>query len=379
MISSKLPNTGTTIFSVMSALANEYNAINLSQGFPGFAVSEELIGLVNKYMRQGFNQYAPMPGILLLREALAAKINNLYRCTYDPESEITITSGATQALFTAIMCCINQGDEAIIFDPAYDSYAPAVKLAGGEPIHITLAPPDFSIDWSLLKKKINARTKLIIINTPGNPSTKVFMQADYEALIELVKDTNIIIISDEVYEHIAFPPYKHICIAQFEELKKRAFLIYSFGKTFHATGWKMGYVLAPAMLMREFRAVHQFNVFSANTPIQYALTEYLGTEKNYTGIENFYAEKRDYFLDLLATSRFQALPCNGSYFQLLSYHNITDEHDKDFAIRLTKDYGVASIPVSSFYANGNDYKILRFCFAKDNHVLEQAAERLCKI
>lgn len=379
MISSKLPYTGTTIFSIMSALATQYNAINLSQGFPGFQVSAELIELINKYMVKGHNQYAPMPGILPLREIIAAKVTKMYGCTYHPDTEITITSGATQALFTAIMCCINQGDEAIIFEPAYDSYAPAIKLAGGTPIYISLTPPHFTIDWNTVKEKINTRTKLIIINTPGNPSTKVLMQDDYVQLIKLVKDTNILIISDEVYEHIAFDPLNHICIAEFEELKKRSFLVYSFGKTFHATGWKMGYVLAPSALTQEFRAVHQFNVFSANTPIQYALAEYMSNEKNYVGIERFYAEKRDYFLKLISPSRFNALPCSGSYFQLLSYENMTDENDKEFAIRMTKEIGVASIPVSAFYANGNDYKILRFCFAKENSVLEQAAQQLCKI
>ncbi|MBL0050553.1 MAG: methionine aminotransferase [Bacteroidetes bacterium] len=378
-ITSKLPHVGTTIFTIMSGLANECNAINLSQGFPNFAVSPALIELINKSMCEGMNQYSSMPGLITLREAIAKKTLLRFGAQYNPETEITITSGGTQALFTAIMATVSKGDEVIIFDPAYDSYAPAVELAGGVPIHIALMPPNFNIDWNEVQQTISPQTRMIIINNPGNPSSQVLTKDDMIALQKITDGTNIIVLSDEVYEHIIFDGQQHQSVSMFPQLAARSLVVYSFGKTFHATGWKMGYILGPQMLMTEFRKVHQFNVFSANTPIQAALSVFLSDENNYNYLEKFFAQKRDYFASMLLSSRFKILPCCGSYFQLLDYSAITNEHDKDYAIRMTKENGVASIPVSAFYKNGTDNKLLRFCFAKDDATLQAAAERLCKI
>jgi methionine aminotransferase len=378
-LKSKLPKTGNSIFSIMSALANEYQAINLSQGFPDFEVSRELISLVNQYMKKGINQYAPMPGILTLRELIAAKAEKRYGIKYHPESEVTITSGGTQALFTAIAATIREKDEVIIFDPAYDSYSPAVVLAGGIPVHAELKLPDFHIDWNEVKKLINQRTRMIIINTPHNPSGAVLSVKDMQMLEKITAKTDILILSDEVYEHVIYDDQAHCSVARFPKLAERSFIVYSFGKTFHTTGWKIGYCLAPEKLMTEFRKVHQFMVFSANTPIQYAYADFMKDEKNISGIETFYQEKRDYFIKLIIGSGFKILPCHGSYFQLLDFSKLSKEKDLDFAIRITKDYGVASIPVSAFYKNGTDHKLLRFCFAKTNATLEQAAEKLLRI
>lgn len=378
-IKSKLPNVGTTIFSIMSGLANETGAINLSQGFPGFPVSNELIDLITQAMKSGFNQYAPMPGILSLRERIAEKVQNMYGHYYNPESEITITSGGTQALFTAINALIHEGDEVIVFEPAYDSYVPAIQLAGGIPISVPLFPPNYEIQWNEVKKLINHRTKMIMINSPQNPTGTVLKKEDIEQLSSITNGTDIIILSDEVYEHIIFDGLQHESIARYSNLIDRSLIVYSFGKTFHATGWKTGYCLGPEHLMKEFRKVHQFNVFSVNTPLQYALAEYLKNENNYLGLQKFYQEKRDYFANGLKDSAFNILPCKGSYFQLLEYSNLSSEKDTDYAIRLTKEYGVASIPVSVFYSSNHDYKLLRFCFAKENAMLEQAIDRLLKI
>lgn len=378
-IKSKLPNVGTTIFSIMSGLANETGAINLSQGFPGFPISNELIDLVTQAMISGFNQYAPMPGILSLRERIAEKVQNMYGHYYNPESEITITSGGTEALFTAINSLIHEGDEVIVFEPAYDSYVPAIQLAGGVPISVPLFPPNYEIQWNEVKKLINHRTKMIMINSPQNPTGTVLKKEDIEQLSSITNGTDIIILSDEVYEHIIFDGLQHESIARYSNLIDRSLIVYSFGKTFHATGWKTGYCLGPEHLMKEFRKVHQFNVFSVNTPLQYALAEYLKNENNYLGLQKFYQEKRDYFANGLKDSAFNILPCKGSYFQLLEYSNLSSEKDTDYAIRLTKEYGVASIPVSVFYSSNHDYKLLRFCFAKENAMLEQAIDRLLKI
>ena len=377
-IKSKLPQVGTTIFSVMSALANEYKAINLSQGFPNFEVSEELVSLMNHYMKKGMNQYAPMQGIISLRERIAEKVQDLYGAVYNPETEINITSGGTQAIYTAITAMIREGDEVVIFEPAYDCYAPAIQLAGGIPVYIQLTAPDYSIDWSKVKKLITQKTKMIIINTPHNPAGTIMTAADMKELEKITSNSEITIISDEVYEHILFDGLRHESVMRYPKLAERSFVVFSFGKTYHTTGWKMGYCLAPENLMTEFRRVHQFVVFSSTTFAQYALADFM-KNKNYLELPAFYQEKRDYFLKLISGSKFKFIPSKGSYFQSLDYSDITKEKDFDFAVRLTKENGIASVPVSAFYNKKNDYKMLRFCFAKTNETLEQAAEKLCSI
>ncbi len=376
---SKLPNISTTIFTVMSKMANEHQALNLSQGFPNFDASQELIDLVTKGMQKGHNQYAPMAGTIPLREVIAEKSSTLYGSTYHPESEVTITSGATQAIFTIVAAFINPGDEVIIVKPAYDSYEPAVELFGGTVVPIQLSAPDFKVNWTEFAQKITTKTKMVIINTPHNPSGTVLSKDDMLQLEALLKDTNIILLSDEVYEHIIFDGQPHESAAKFPALAERSFITASFGKTFHTTGWKMGYCLAPRQLMEEFRKVHQFNVFCSSHPMQYALAEYLKTPENYLSLPQFYQEKRDLFLSLLQDSRFKFIPAAGTYFQLLDYSEITDEHDVTFAERLTKEHKIASIPVSVFNLNQQDDKVLRFCFAKNEDTLKKAAEILCNI
>jgi len=376
---SKLPQTETSIFAVMSGLANKYGAINLSQGFPDFSVSRELISLVNKYMLADKNQYAPMPGVPVLREAIANKIKRLYDKNVNPDTEITVTAGATQALFTAITAFIRKGDEAIIFEPAYDSYDPAIKLNGGIPKYISLSAPDFKIDWDEVKRQITPKTKLIIINTPNNPGGFVFSKEDMLRLTEITRDTDIIVMSDEVYEHIIFDGLQHQSALKFDELFQRSIAVYSFGKTFHATGWKTGYVIAPEKLMKEFRKVHQFNVFSVNTPIQYALADYLYNPENYLSLPDFYQQKRDFFTAHLAASRFKIIPSHGTYFQLLDYSAISDWPEYDFAVWLTREKGVAAIPVSSFYHDKKNQQILRFAFPKAEATLLKAAKVLNQI
>ena len=378
-IRSKLPKAGTTIFSVMSGLANEVGAINLSQGFPGFPVSEKLISLYHDALRAGHNQYAPMPGIFTLRECIAEKMEDLYSCEYDPEAEITITAGGTQALYTAISALIHEGDEVIVLEPSYDSYVPAIQLAGGIPVHIPLQPPKYFIPWEEIKKLITQKTRMIIINTPQNPTGTILTAKDMLQLEKITDGTDIIILSDEVYEHIIFDGHEHQSVARYPKLASRSMIVFSFGKTFHATGWKVGYCLGPAHLMKEFRKVHQFTVFSVNTALQHALTAYMLNKENYRGLGEFYQEKRDYFQKLMKGSKFKILPCLGSYFQLLDYSSISTEKDTEYAIRLTKEIGVASIPVSVFYSVPHDYHLLRFCFAKENDQLEKAAERLLSI
>jgi len=378
-VPSKLPAVGTTIFTIMSGLANETGAINLSQGFPNFPASEKLIALVNEQMKKGMNQYAPMQGIMPLRELLCEKASALYGALYAPDSEITITSGGTQALYTAIAAVISKGDEVIIIEPAYDSYIPAIQLQGGIVKSAQLKAPDFKINWSELRSLLSPRTRMIMINTPHNPTGSVMTAADMKMLEQITEGTDILIISDEVYEHIIFDDLKHESVMRYPKLAERSFVIFSFGKTYHTTGWKLGYCFAPANLMNEFRKVHQFNVFSANTPIQYALAEYIRSSKDYLELPEFYQQKRDFFNQAVKGSRFTFIPASGSYFQLLDYSGITDEKDTDFAIRLTRDFKVASIPVSVFYNRPPDQKVLRFCFAKTKETLEQAAERICKI
>ena len=376
---SKLPHTETSIFAVMSGLANQHNAINLSQGFPDFNVSEELVDLIYQKMKEGKNQYAPMPGVLDLRISIANKIEKLYQLKVNPETEITITAGATQALFTAITAFIGIGDEAIIFEPAYDSYAPAVKLNGGIPKYISLESPNFKIDWNEVKNLISNKTKMIIINTPNNPGGFVFEESDMKILEEITRDTDIIVISDEVYEHIIFDGFEHQSALKFPDLYQRTIAVYSFGKTFHATGWKMGYVVAPEYLMIEFRKVHQFNVFCVNTPIQYALAEYLKNENNYLSLPKFYEQKRDFFVDKLGDSRFKVILTHGTYFQLLDYSAISDKPEFEFAQWMTIEKGLASIPVSSFYHDKKNQQILRFAFPKEEETLERAVEILNKV
>lgn len=378
-ISSKLPQVPTSIFAIMSKMANDYGALNLSQGFPDFPVSEELFALVNKYMKAGLNQYSPMPGVLSLRGAISEKVKFLYGASYNPETEITVTAGATQALFTAIMALVKEGDEVIVFTPAYDSYAPAIELAGGKPIFIKLEAPDYNINWESVKKVMSSKTRMIIINSPHNPTGSILKKEDMLALEKITRNNDIIILSDEVYEHIIFDDNNHQSVSKFPELAKRSLIVGSFGKTFHATGWKVGYCIAPEYLTKEFRKIHQFNVFSVNTPIQYAIAEYMQNKENYIQISSMYQKKRDLFLDSIKGSRFKPLKCNGTYFQLLDYSKITKSSDVRYAEKLTKENKIASIPVSVFYNDTVDNKVLRFCFAKTDDTILEAAEILKSI
>jgi methionine transaminase len=379
MIGSKLPNVGTTIFTVMSKLAAENNAINLSQGFPDFLCSTELVALVNKAMLSGMNQYAPMAGLMSLRERIAEKTASLYKANYDPDTEITVTSGATQAIFTAITAVVREDDEVIVFEPAYDCYQPAIELNGGKTIYHQLKAPDYFIDWEELKKRISHRTKMIIINTPHNPTGSILTEEDMQMLEKITHNTDIIILSDEVYEHIIFDGHTHESVARFPKLAERSFIISSFGKTYHTTGWKLGYCLAPENLMSEFRKVHQFLVFCANTPIQHALAEFMKQKDQYLGLGNFYQQKRDFFNGLIKGSRFSFKPSAGTYFQLLNYSGLSKEKDTEYAVRLTKEFGIASIPVSVFYHDPTDDLMLRFCFAKKEETLEKAAAIINRI
>lgn len=378
-IKSKLPNTGTSIFAVMSALANQNQAINLSQGFPDFKISQNLISLVHQKMKQGFNQYAPMPGIPELRNVISQKISQLYGITYNPETEITITAGATQALYTAISALIHEEDEVIVFEPAYDSYSPAVRLNGGIIKYSRMKTPDFRIDWNEVQKLISSHTRMIIINTPHNPTGSVLSERDLIHLQKITKNTDILVLSDEVYEHLIFDQLKHQSVCRFPDLVQRSLAVFSFGKTFHATGWKLGYILAPENLMVEFRKVHQFNVFAVNTPVQHAIAEFLKNPENYLQLPDFYQKKRDNFLEMIKGSRFNIIPSYGTYFQLLDYSRISNEPEADFAIRLTKEFKIASIPISAFYHDNFNNRTLRFCFAKQDETIQKAAEILCRI
>ena len=376
---SKLPNVGTTIFTVMSALANENDAINLSQGFPNYPSSQKLKDLVTKAMNNGYNQYAPMAGNLELRLAISNKYELLYKSTYHPEKEITVTAGATQAIYTIISAFIRPNDDVIIFKPAYDCYEPAVEINGGKTIAIQLSAPNYKVDWIEVASKISTKTKMIIINSPHNPSGTIWSKDDMLQLQKLTKNTNIIILSDEVYEHIIFDGKQHQSACLFRDLKQRSFITASFGKTFHNTGWKIGYCCAPEELMSEFRKVHQFNVFSVHHPAQKGIADYMQNAESYLGLNSFFQKKRDLFLNLIADSRFKFQPSQGTYFQVLDYSDITDEYDVDFAKRLTKEFKIASIPLSVFNEKDKDDKVLRFCFAKTEETLIKAAEVLKRI
>jgi len=376
---SKLPNVAPSIFSIMSGLANTHNAINLSQGFPNFNSDPKLLELVTKAMNSGYNQYAPMAGAMELREAIATKFDHLYSSSYDPASEITVTAGATQAIYTIISAFIKQDDEVIIFRPAYDCYEPTIALNGGKTVSIQLEAPTYGVNWEEVKNKITSDTKMMIINTPQNPSGTVFSNQDMLQLQELVKDTNIIVLSDEVYEHIIFDNEQHQSACLFPILKDHSFIVASFGKTFHNTGWKLGYCCAPKALMEEFQKIHQFNVFCVNHPMQKAIAEYISEPQNYLELPSFYQQKRDYFLNLIKDSRFKITPSKGTYFQVLDFSDITQENDVEFAKQLTIDHKLASIPMSVFNENKVDYKVLRFCFAKTEDTLEKAAEIICNL
>jgi len=378
-IQSKLPDVGTTIFTVMSVLANEHKAINLGQGFPDYPMSEELVALVNRAMEQGHNQYVHMNGLAALRERLAEKISGLYSSGINPDTEITITPGGTYAIYTALTTILRPGDEVIVFEPAYDSYIPNIEINGAVPVLIPLVYPGYKIDWGQVKQKITAKTKLIMLNTPHNPTGAVLEADDIVQLQSIVNRTGIFILSDEVYEHLIFDGKKHESMLRYPDLYERSFVCFSFGKVYHCTGWKLGYCVAPPALMKEFRKVHQFNCFSCNSPVQFALTEFLLKKDNYLQLGAFLQQKRDHLKTLMQQTKFKALPSYGSYFQLYSYSEITGESEKDFAIRLTKEYGVATIPTSVFYKNGEDNKVLRFCFAKKESTLEEAANRLMKL
>jgi methionine aminotransferase len=379
-IQSKLPDIGTTIFTVMSQLAEECGAINLSQGFPDFSAPEALLERVSHHLRAGNNQYAPMSGIAELREQIAIKTERLYGRKTDPVTEVTVTSGATEALFSAIATFVNDGEEAIVFDPAYDSYDPAIRLAGGHPVHLPMLAPDFKIDWNRVADAINDRTRMIILNTPHNPTGSVLDADDMSHLANLVRGTDIIVLGDEVYEHIIFDGRDHESLLRSPELRERSLVVSSFGKTFHATGWKIGYCVAPPKLMAEFRKVHQFVQFCVATPLQYGLADFLAAgPEHYLNLPRFYEDKRDQFCALLAPSRFQLAPSAGTYFQLADYSEVSSEPDIDFARRLTVESGVACIPISVFYARPPPQNLVRFCFAKDSDTLEKAAEILCKI
>ena len=378
-IQSKLPHVGTTIFTVMSVLAAEHKAINLGQGFPDFSMSEELVALVAEAMKSGHNQYTHMNGYLPLREALAQKVENLYGAAINPDTEITVTPGGTYALFTAMATVLNPGDEVIVFEPAYDSYIPAIELNGAKAITIQLSFPDYKIDWDVVKSKITEKTKMILLNSPHNPTGAVLSADDIKRLKSLLKDTGIFILSDEVYEHLIFDGLQHESILKHPELLARAFVCFSFGKVYHCTGWKLGYCIAPQALMQEFRKIHQFNAFSCDTPKQVALSQFLKNKDAYINLGTFLQQKRDYFQHLMAQTKFTPLPSHGSYFQIYSYKVLSAETEKEYAIKLTKEAGVATIPVSAFYRKEVNHQVLRFCFAKSEATLEAAAERLVKL
>ena len=378
-IDSKLPNVGTTIFTVMSGLATEYNAVNLGQGFPDFPMSHELTGLVSKAMQENYNQYAPMPGWLPLRESIAEKAAFLYGAEINPGTEITITPGGTYAIYSAFTAILRPGDEVIIFEPAYDSYIPNIEINGAKAIRLPLVYPDYHIDWNMVRSSITSKTKAIIINSPHNPTGSVIGKKDIAELRSVVKDTGIFIIADEVYEHLIFDGIPHQSMLRYPDLLERSFVCFSLGKVYNCTGWKLGYCIAPEPLMKEFRKVHQFNCFSCHTPVQVGLATFMKKREAYLGLSAEMQQKRDLFIELMKSTRFDMLSSHGSYFICAGYSRITDEADKDFAIRLTKEAGVATIPVSAFYQDGKDNKVLRFCFSKNRETLERAVEKLVHI
>ena len=378
-IESRLPDIGTSIFAIMSKMAADHGAINLSQGFPDFNVDPVVIDLIHQYMKAGHNQYAPMPGAPALRNIIAEVIFKTYNHKVNPETEITISAGATEALYASIAAFVHPGDEVIVFDPAYDSYNPAIRLNGGVPVHINLRYPDFSIDWEEVKSRITSRTRMIMVNTPQNPSGALLSSQDLKKLESLAEENDLIVLSDEVYERIIFDDIRHESVLHYPNLAKRSIAVFSFGKTFHATGWKVGYAIAPEALTREIRKTHQFITFSVNTPVQLALAEYMKTPAHYENLGSFYQQKRDYFLQGIKGSSFEPILCHGSYFQSLSYKNISSLPDRQMAEELTIKHKVASVPVSVFYNDKTDNKLLRFCFAKSEQTLDQAMEILRKI
>jgi len=379
IIQSKLPGVGTTIFTVMSALATEYGAVNLGQGFPDFPMDEQLAELVNKAMKDGFNQYAPMPGWMPLREAIAEKVQFLYNSKVSADAEITITPGGTYAIYTALTTILQPGDEVIVFEPAYDSYIPNIEVNGAKVVLVKLEYPEYKINWAQVRKRVSKKTKAILLNTPNNPAGSVLHENDINELRSIVTGTNIFIVSDEVYEHIIFDNLPHLSMLRYPDLKERSFTCFSFGKVYHCTGWKLGYCIAPANLTKEFRKVHQFNAFSCHTPMQVALAEFLRVRESYTSLSGFLQQKRDYFISMMQKTRFELLNSSGSYFIGATYKNISDEDDRSFAIRLTREFGIATIPFSAFYQDGKDDKVLRFCFGKKASTLEAAAEKLSRI
>lgn len=381
VLRTKLPAVGTTVFTRMSALAIEYDAVNLGQGFPDFACDPALPAMVTDAMRAGHNQYPAMAGVAPLREAVAAKVQALFGRSYDAATEITVTAGATQALTTAILCCVHPGDEVIVIEPAYDSYAPAIALAGGivVPVSMRVGEHGYSIPWDTLAAAVSPRTRLIVINSPHNPTGSVLRRADIDALTGIVRGTDILILSDEVYEHMVYDGAVHESLCRYPELAERAFVVSSFGKTYHVTGWKIGYVAAPAALSAEFRKVHQYNVFTVNTPMQHGVASYMADPAPYLELAAFYQRKRDLFRDGLKSSRFTLLPADGTYFQCVKYEAISSILEADFAEWLTREIKVAAIPVSAFYSQGTESGIVRFCFAKKDDTLRLALDRLAKL
>lgn len=378
-IASRLPDVGVSIFAVMTRLANEHGAINLSQGFPDFPCDPQLVEAVHRHMRAGHNQYAPMPGLPSLREALAGKIRRLYGAEYDPATEITVTSGATEALFDIITAFVHPGDEVILFEPCYDAYVPVVRLNGGVPRFVTLRAPDYRIDWAQVRRLLSTRTRLLIVNSPHNPTGAILDAEDVRALASVVDGSGAVVLSDEVYEHIVFDGARHESLARHPALRERTCVVSSFGKTYHTTGWKVGYIAAPRALTEEVQRVHQFVTFATNTPAQHAYAEFTQGRARYDDLAAFYEEKRDRFLALLEGSRFTPVPSRGTYFQILDYSAISTERDDAFAMRLLTDHGVASIPTSAFLYGSDAPSVLRFCFAKKDDTLERAAERLQRV
>jgi len=378
-ITSKLPNVGTTIFTIMSGLAAKLNAVNLGQGYPDYSMSPELVSLVNEAMKNDYNQYVPMQGYMRLREALAEKSNFLYSADLDPDTQITITPGGTYGIYTAVTAVLQPGDEVIIFQPCYDSYIPNVEINSGVPVLINLKFPEYKIDWNEVKQKISTKTRMIMLNSPHNPTGSVLMEEDIQQLRAIVKDTNIIIVSDEVYEHLIFDGLPHQSMLRYPDLMERSFVCFSFGKTYHCTGWKLGYCISSAEQTKEFRKVHQFNCFSCHSPSQVALASFLKNKDAYLSLGAMMQKKRDLFIGLMKNTRFNLLDSRGSYFICGKYDRISDEKDREFAIRITKEFGVAVIPVSVFYKNETDNKVVRFCFCKKDETLEAAVERLIKI
>jgi methionine aminotransferase len=377
-IDSRFPQMGTTIFTVMSRMAAECGAVNLSQGFPDFQAESVLFDSVHRHMCAGRNQYPPMAGVPELRQAIVDKVATLYGADFDAESEVTVTAGATQAIFTAVAAFVRPGDEVIVFEPVYDSYVPAIETVGGTAVFAQLKFPDYAPDWAQVARLVTPKTRMVIINSPHNPTGSLLTAVDLEKLAELVRGTNIVVLSDEVYEHIVFDGERHASICGHSELAERSIVVSSFGKTYHITGWKIGYVVGPAALMAEFRKVHQFNVFTVHAPSQLALAEYMQDASRHLGLAAFYEEKRDFFRKLMAETPFELLPCRGTYFQLASYRAISDLPDRAFAEWMTREVGVAVIPVSVFYADGCDDRVVRFCFAKKEETLIAAAECLRK-